>query len=111
MQGANRIRQQVLPTRVTKRSEPWALIMALATFVLFALATARLGRHLAQDTSHSPLILGHSKVMGAAAVTQRQTVNWCQQRMRFSALALLLPEAAPWLSPTGRPKALAPGNP
>ena len=36
------MRQQVLQTKVTERSEPWALIMALATSVLFALTTARL---------------------------------------------------------------------
>ena len=52
--SANRIRQQVLPTKVTDRTEPWALLMVLAPFGLFALATARLGVDLAQDTAFSP---------------------------------------------------------
>jgi hypothetical protein len=46
----------------------------LASFGLFAPATARWGRSPRTGHSVSPLILGHPKVMEAAAVTRQQKV-------------------------------------
>ena len=65
----HRIQQQVLQTKITERSEPWALLMALTPFELFTLATARLRALTSHRTQHFPLAIGPSQSHGSCRVT------------------------------------------